>query len=209
MGKREIGKLSVFDLVISIMIAEIAVFVLEDANKPLSEGLLPIGVLVVLEIGIAYISLKNRKIREWFDGPPSIIIRNGRLNRTEMKKQKYNLDDLLLQLRQNNITNIADVEFAILETTGKLTVVEKNKQGHSGQTAAGQKETIAQAVRRLGMPLPLIMDGKVQENNLRKIGKNHEWLEKKIRERGAKRTEDVFFCSVDYNGELYVSLMDE
>ncbi len=100
MGKREIGKLTIFDLVISIMIAEIAVIVLEDTKRPLSEEILPIAVLMVLQIGIAWLTLKSRKMRLLFDGKPSILIEKGKLNRDEMKKQRYNLDDLLVQLRE-------------------------------------------------------------------------------------------------------------
>src|SRR5690606_34135927 len=99
MGKREIGKLSVFDLVISIMIAEIAVFVIDEPALPLMHGLLPMFTLVVIQVIIAYLSLKSQKVRTLFDGRPSFIIENGKLNRDEMSKQRYSLDDLLLQLR--------------------------------------------------------------------------------------------------------------
>ena len=128
MGKREIGKLSLFDLVISIMIAEIAVFVLEDAKKPLMVWILPMGTLVLIQVVIAYITLKSRTIRVLFDGKPSVLINKGMIDREEMKKHRYNLDDLMLQLRQNKIMNVADVEFAILEPSGKLSVVEKRQK---------------------------------------------------------------------------------
>lgn len=163
MGKREIGKLSLFDFVISIMIAEIAVFVLEDLHRPIINGILPMVVLVSIQIAIAYLSLKkNQKVRAWFGGDASLIIHNGRIDREEMKKkQRYNLDDLIGQLRQNKILNVSDVEFAILENTGKLTVIEKKK--HDEAPLAPDK------IRYEGLPLPLIMDGKVQDKkNLEK-----------------------------------------
>jgi uncharacterized membrane protein YcaP (DUF421 family) len=213
MGKREIGKLSVFDLVISIMIAEIAVVVLEDADKPLIEGLVPMATLVVIQILIAYITLKNQKIRLWFDGQPSIIIDKGKLNRTEMRKQRYSLDDLLLQLRENNITKVSDVEFAILETTGKLTVIEKSgsKQADTPD-AHSDSATISGAsiqenhakIRYGGLPLSLIMDGKVQDDNLEKIGKTRFWLKNEIQAKGVYDFKDIFFCSIDHNGKIFI-----
>lgn len=198
MGKREIGKLSVFDLVISIMIAEIAVFIIEDTEMPIMHGVLPMTILLLIQISIAFLSLKSQWIRDLFDGKPSFIIENGELNRKEMMKQRYTLDDLLLQLRENKVTNVADVEFAILETSGKLSVVEKNKEQ---ATQSGDGKFYYE-----GLPLPLIMDGKVQEQNLEKIGKTRFWLKNKIQERGASDLKDVFFCSIDHRGKLYINL---
>lgn len=206
MGKREVGKLSVFDLVISIMIAETAVFILEDIKKPILEGLIPMLTLVVVQIFIAYISLKSRKLRLLIDGEPSILIENGRINRDEMRKQKYNLDDLLLQIRQSKVKSLADVEFAILETTGKLTVMAKS-DGYSAEADADQESRRGEStkIRFEGLPILLIMDGKVQEENLVKIGENRFWLKKKIQEQGASDFKNVFFCSIDHNGKVFVN----
>ncbi|WP_248927368.1 DUF421 domain-containing protein [Paenibacillus hamazuiensis] len=199
MGKREIGKLSVFDLVISIMIAEIAVFVLEDLNKPMVEGILPMVTLMVVQLTIAYFSLKSQFVRRLFEGNPSYIIKNGQLNREEMKRHRYNLDDLLLQLRENRVMNVADVEFAILENSGKLTVVEKKDN-----VPAAEPEKPAAAIRYEGLPLPLIMDGKVQDQNLEKIGKTRFWLKRELETRGVKDFKEVFFCSIDHRGKLFL-----
>ena len=132
MGKREIGKLSMFDLVVSIMLAEIAAFVIEDTDKPLSHGIVPMVTVLVVQIGMAFLSLKSRRLRLMIDGKPTVLISKGTLHRDEMRKQRYNLDDLLLQLREQNIDSIGEVEFAILETTGKLTVIPMNNSS-SGQ----------------------------------------------------------------------------
>lgn len=197
MGKREIGKLSLFDLVISIMIAEIAVFVLEDMAKPLAEGIVPMVTLVVIQMFIAYVSLKNEKLRRIFEGRPAMVIQNGKLNREVMRRHRYNLDDLLLQLRQNKIVDVADVEFAILEPSGKLTVVEKDA---SSQPAAKQEVKI----RYEGLPLPLIMDGKVQDHNLEKLGKTRFWLKSELQDRGVQDFKDVFFCTIDHRGKWFI-----
>jgi uncharacterized membrane protein YcaP (DUF421 family) len=218
MGKREIGKLSVFDLVISIMIAEIAVFVIEDIKKPLLEGILPMVTLVGIQILIAYITLKSLWIRRAIDGVPSIIIDNGKIQRDEMKRQRYNLSDLMLQLRQNHITNVNDVAFAILETTGKLTVVKKKdfygsrsgQQDHPEQNLqweASEELVQQQAEHRIryeGLPLPLIMDGKVLDRNLEKIGRDRFWLKNQIQLKGAKDFKEIFFCTIDHRGRIFV-----
>ncbi|WNS43649.1 DUF421 domain-containing protein [Paenibacillus sp. MMS20-IR301] len=236
MGKREIGKLSVFDLTISIMIAEIAVFVIEDMERPIYDGFVPMATLVLIQVLVAQLSLKSRKLRLLVDGKPSILISGGKLHRGEMRKQRYNIDDLLMQLRGQNIDSPADVEFAILETSGQLTVIEKNKgvsssnqtgnssssaeqkeqnsssgDSSSGNSSGGKSGSSGDAVklpkhkiRYEGLPIPLIMDGKVQDGNLEMIGKNRFWLRTQIRQKGVSDFRDVFLCSVDHKGQLYI-----
>ncbi|MFC6649135.1 MULTISPECIES: YetF domain-containing protein [Paenibacillus] len=234
MGKREIGKLSVFDLTISIMIAEIAVFVIEDIERPIYDGVVPMATLVLIQVIVAQLSLKSRKLRLLVDGRPSILISDGKIHRGEMRRQRYNIDDLLLQLRGQNIVSPADVEFAILETSGQLTVIEKNQNvtssNQSGNSSSGaerkekngdsQQDSDDSAlsggdsasvklpkhkIRYEGLPIPLIMDGKVQDGNLEMIGKNRFWLRTQIRQKGVSDFRDVFLCSVDHKGELYIA----
>ncbi|MFF2910525.1 YetF domain-containing protein [Paenibacillus sp. NPDC057934] len=226
MGKREIGKLSVFDLTISIMIAEIAVFVIDDIKRPMYEGVVPMATLVLIQVLVAQLGLKSRGLRLFMDGKPSILISDGKLHRGEMRKQRYNIDDLLLQLRGQNIDNPADVEFAILEASGQLTIIEKNKNGSSSaQSASSSEEQSSEAgdssggnannsktvklpkdkIRYEGLPIPLIMDGKVQDTNLEMIGKTRFWLRQQIRQKGVSDFRDVFLCSVDHQGKIYVS----
>ncbi|WP_274362646.1 DUF421 domain-containing protein [Paenibacillus thermotolerans] len=220
MGKREIGKLSVFDIVISIMIAEMAVIVIEDRRRPLWEGILPIGMLAATQITIAYITLKSRFLRELFEGKPSIIITKGKLHLKEMRRQRYSLDDLLMQLREKNIRDVADVEFAVLETSGKLSVFTnesgKNENcGKSDEEAGGRSKEPASrtfldhegkpvTIRYEGLPLPLIMDGKVNEESLRKIGKTRFWLKNELQSRGIGDIKSVFLCTVDHRGKLFI-----
>ncbi|WP_440120014.1 YetF domain-containing protein [Paenibacillus sp. QZ-Y1] len=222
MGKREIGKLSMFDLVVSIMLAEMAAFVIEDTNKPLFHGIVPMLTLLIVQIFMAFLSLKSRKLRLMIDGKPTVLISKGTLHRDEMRKQRYNLDDLLLQLREQNIDSIGEVEFAILETTGKLTVFPKNLASSSGSSASGKdgatnsiqkarKERVDgfQNIKYEGLPLPLIMDGKVQDQNLELIEKTRFWLKNQIQGKGVLDFKDVFICSIDHNGKVFVSLKDE
>ncbi|MBJ6362955.1 DUF421 domain-containing protein [Paenibacillus sp. GCM10012307] len=200
MGKREIGKLTVFDLVISIMIAEIAVIVIEDTKRPLAEELLPIAVLMILQIGIAWMIMKSRKMRLLFDGKPSILIENGKLNRDEMKKQRYNFDDLLVQLREKDMVRLADVEFAILETSGKLSVIKKEQ----GQYLAKTDFQFPPNYRFEDLPVPLIMDGEVQEENLQKLNRSWFWLKNELKKHQVADTKSVFLCTIDHKGRLYV-----
>jgi uncharacterized membrane protein YcaP (DUF421 family) len=202
MGKREIGKLSVFDLVISIMITELAVILVEDANRPIWEGILPMLVLALTQILIAFITLKSRKLRLLFEGKPSYVIKEGKLDREEMRKQRYSLDDLLLQLREGRITNVNDVEFAILEPTGQLNVLTKKdyRTGLDKDAPSQKKPTI----RYAGLPIPLVMDGKVQEDNLERIGKTRFWLKRVLQERGCKDAKDIFLCTIDHRGRLFI-----
>lgn len=211
MGKREIGHLSIFDLVISVMIAETAVFAVEDVERPLYEGIVPMLILLIIQLAIAFLSLRFRKMRLWFDGKPSVLIRGGDINQKEMKKQRYNLDDLLMQLREQNIDSVADVEFAVLETSGKLSVMPKENESSSDNTtdAKGndkqERVTLNSKVKFEALPFPLILDGKVDDHNLKQIGKTRFWLKNQIQAEGIYDFKDVFFCSIDHKGRIYIN----
>ena len=127
MGKREIGRLSPFDLVVAIMIAELAVMPIEKRGLTLVEGLVPIIVLVVLEILMSIISLKNNFWRGLINGKPEVVIKDGQVRYNTMKKTRYNINDLLLQLREKDVFSIEEVKVALLETTGDLSVIKKGE----------------------------------------------------------------------------------
>ncbi|MBB6677642.1 DUF421 domain-containing protein [Cohnella lubricantis] len=206
MGKREIGKLSVFDMVISIMIAEIAVISIESTERSMWATVGPIVVLVAIQLAISYITLRNRKIRLWFDGHPSVLIREGQLNWREMRRQRYNLDDLLTQLRENKISNVKDIELAVLESNGKLSVIPKAGDRAESQSEGERpaKQEAAPRFRYEILPVALVMDGKVQDDGLEQIGKNRFWLMSELRERGIRSFDQVFYCSMDHKGQLYI-----
>ena len=188
MGKREIGELSILDLVVFLMIAEIAVIAIEDTESPLLNNFLPMATLTVLQIGFAVWALKNQHIRRILDGRASIIIENGQIREGEMKKQRYNFNDLLIQLREKDISNIEDVEFAILETSGKLSVIKKD-----------------QGVKSL--TLPLILDGIIQFDHLERSGKDLPWLQKEMEKRGYSSFEKISYCSFN-QGKFYIDEKD-
>jgi uncharacterized membrane protein YcaP (DUF421 family) len=195
MGKREIGKLSLFDLIVSLMIADISAIVLEDDNRPLLLGVVPIALLVLLQILFSYVMLKNRKMRNWMDGEPTVIVHKGKILDDAMARARYNVDDLLMQLREKNIADVRDVEFAILETTGKLSVFPKEK---------GRDR-----LRPFSMPVPVIIDGKVQEKELNQLGQNRFWLKRKIQEHGFKDFKEIFYASLDEYGRLYIDAKEQ
>lgn len=207
MGKREIGKLSVFDMVISIMIAEIAVISIESPDRSIWATVGPIVLLVIIQLLLAYISLKSHRIRTWFDGKPSVLIRSGRLNVGEMKKQRYNLDDLMTQLRENKLDSVADVELAVLESDGKLSVLPKDKPAAGSFNASETRPSEEDALSKIRfelLPITLIMDGKVMDENLEKLDKTRFWLKKELRAKGIRSFDEVFLCSIDHNGKLFV-----
>ncbi|RZT22209.1 MULTISPECIES: DUF421 domain-containing protein [Fictibacillus] len=194
MGKREIGKLSVIDFVVSIMIAELAVISIEDPKIPMVNSLVSIFVLLGIQLILAIISLKSRKMRELVDGKPSVIIKKGKVDEQEMRKQRYNFDDLLTQLRENNIRSLNEVEFGVLETTGKLSVIKKNEDTERSP---------------LQMILPLVLDGKVLEDNLEKVDKTAFWLRQELKKVGFKDVKSISFCTLNEDGSLYVDEKNE
>ncbi len=175
MGKREVGELGIIDLIVSVLIAELAAISIENYKDNIFLTFFPIILLVILQIVIAKVSLKSDKVRTILDGNSSMIIDNGKLNYKEMIKQRYNLEDLLTQLRARNVKCLDEVEYAILETSGKLSVFLKNAK-NSGS-----------------YPLPLILDGKIQEATMKHLKKKDTWL-KDLLQAKKVNLDDVFYA---------------
>lgn len=203
MGKREIGKLSVFDLIVSFMIADISAMAIEKKDEALVMWIVPIILLATLQIALSYISMKSKRIRDWVDGKPVMLIENGKIVDKNMRKSRYNLDDLFTQLREKNIPDVSDVEFAVLETTGKLSVFPRTEK------TPVYKEDLNTPLRPFRMPIAVIIDGKVQEEGLKKLGQNRFWLKAEIQKRGYKDFKEIFYASVDYEDRLYIDGKDE
>ncbi|PYZ94140.1 hypothetical protein CR194_00955 [Salipaludibacillus keqinensis] len=196
MGKREIGQLSIVDFVISLMIAELAVMTVENVQVPISHQLVPMFLLMTIQISLAYISLKSQELRKLIDGKPSVIIRQGKIDEKEMSKQRYNFDDLMLQLRQKDVQYMSDVEFAILEPSGDLSVIRKD----SDPAISGKPSFL---------PLPLILDGKIQRDHLNDIGQDERWLRAELRKLGYMEVKKISFCSLNRDQTLFVDLKDD
>ena len=154
MGKKEVGKLGIIDLIVSILIAELAAMSIEDNSSSILVSLVSIGVLVIIQVGLSFISLKNDKIGKLIDGSPKTIINKGKVNFKQMQKLRYKLDDLISQLREQGIKNIEDVNYAILENNGKLSVFTDNNI----------------------YPMPIILDGVIDINTLKNMNKDIDWV---------------------------------
>lgn len=175
MGKREIGELSIMDFIVSIFIAEMVAISIENYKQSIFVSLIPIIVLVIIQIVIAKVSLHNSYVRKVLDGEPSVIIERGIVNFKEMKKQRYNLDDLLTQLRINSIKSINEVDYAILETSGKLSIFKKDQDDLNNY------------------PLPLIVDSRVNKKVLKALNKNEDWLYKELVNKKVN-LDNIFYC---------------
>ena len=185
MGKREISQLEVIDLIVSILMAELIAISIENINDSIILTIVPIIALVILEVSLAKISLKYRKFNELLSGKPSLIINNGKICFRELIKNRYSLDDLLLELRQKEIKSIRDVEYAILEQNGKLSVFKYNKLR-----------------TKSSYPMPLVIDGNIEAKTLKNINKDNNWLINKLHSKGILLN-NVFYAFYK-NGKLYI-----
>lgn len=185
MGKKEVGELSIIDLIVTILIAELAAICIEKKETSIMASIVPITILVLIQVGISFISLKSESIRNFIDGKPSVIIKNGVVNFSVMTKLRYSLDDLLSQLREKGVKNIEEIDYAILENSGNLSIFKNTKD----------------------YPLPLILDGKVDYGVLDEIGKDEKWLNKLIKENNIK-IENIFYAFYTKN-KTYVIRKDE
>ncbi|MGF9963310.1 DUF421 domain-containing protein [Bacillus rhizoplanae] len=195
MGKREIGELSVLDLVVFIMLGEMAVIAIENMDKAMWHQLVPMVLIMIIQIALSFISLKSQRLRHVLEGEPAIIVREGKIDEKQMRKQRYNMDDLLMQLREQSIGDIRDVEYAILEPSGRLSVFEKQKSKKS------KNDTPLFSV-------PLIIDGEIQKKHLYMMEHTDMWLEDKLKKLGYRDIEDISYCSFQ-NGQFFVDLKDK
>ena len=184
MGKREVGELSVFDIVIYLVMSELLALSISNPKESVFKSLVPIFTLAFLQIIISVILLKSKKLRDIFDGKAVIIIHDGQINQKTMKKERYSIDDLMSQIRDKDLCSPEEVAFAILENNGNLSVLPKKKC-------------------KVRHPDPLISDGKINKEALIEIEKDEEWLKKELQKEGVNGIEEVFLCLWQKSG-MYV-----
>lgn len=190
MGKREIGQLGTTDLIVSILIAELVAISIENFNDTILNTVIPIAILVALEIVLAYFSIKSKFVRNFLDGKPAMIIESGRINYKEMVKARYSIDDLLFQLRQNSIKNIEEIEYALLEANGKLSIFPYN------------------SLRlKSAYPMALIIDGVIQNDTLMNIKKDKAWLLDHLQSKNLEFT-DIFYAFYKKNSIYLIKKSD-
>ncbi|SHE40938.1 Uncharacterized membrane protein YcaP, DUF421 family [Desulfofundulus australicus DSM 11792] len=198
MGKREIGQLSPFDFVVAIIVAELAAIPMESTAFPLWKGIIPLVTLGVLEVVLSYLALHSPFLRRLLDGEPQVVIRNGRIVKEELRRARYNLNDLLAQLREKGIFNVEDVEFGVLETSGRLSVLPKS------QKRPVTPEDLGLSTGYEGLPTILVMDGQVLRENLRVVGLDETWLKERLAAYGLK-PEQVFLVTLGTDGRLFIN----
>ena len=196
MGKREIGQLQPFELAISIMIADLASTPMADAGIPISNGIIPILALLVMHLTISILNIKSIKARQILCGKPSILIYRGRIDEKMLKKERFTVNELEERLRGNNVVNIGDVEYAILETSGQVTVIQKPEKKNVTAEDLGLKPEYE------GLAYDLVLDGKVMYENLKILKKDYDWLKKEVNKFGIK-PEQALIVTIDGKGNMF------
>ena len=196
MGKREIGQLQPFELAISIMIADLATIPMSSPGIPITNGIIPILGLLVMHLAISLINLKSVDMRKIICGKPSILIYRGKIQEDIMRKERFTVNELQERLRTNNVFNIGDVEYAILETSGQISIIPKpNKRNTT-------PEDFNIIPDYEGITYDLVVDGKIMKENLDKLSKDYNWLEKEIEKFGFK-PEDALIATIDGKGNFF------
>ena len=202
MGKRQVGELEPSELVLSLIIADLASVPMQDYGIPLLTGILPILALLAMTMILSVLTMKSVRFRALMCGRPSIVIRDGLVDQREMARNRLTIDELLEELRAKGYTDPATVKYAILETTGQLSVLPY----------ANQKPPTAQQLQvsaeESGLPLVVISDGRLLEHNLRALGRDRKWLDQRLEERGCSGLEAVFLLLVDQTGSIYLARKD-
>ncbi|MEG1874035.1 MAG: DUF421 domain-containing protein [Angelakisella sp.] len=176
MGKRQLGELQPTELVITILISNIATLPLENVETPLFLGLLPILTLVTCEVLISLVNLHFRKARRIFSGTPAVVISGGVIDQQKLHQLRYSVDDLVAQLRSQNVYDVGEVDFALVETTGKLSVYQK----FLNRPLCPDTLSLPDEPQKNSPPLVIISEGKINQDYLRLAGKTQQWLEQTV-----------------------------
>lgn len=196
MGKREIGQLQPFELAISIMIADLASTPMADAGIPITNGIIPILALLVMHLIISVVNIKSIKARAILCGKPAILIYRGRIDEKVLRKERFTVNELEERLRGSNVISIADVEYAILETNGQVTVIQKPEKKNV------TVEDLDLQPRYEGITYDLVLDGKVMYENLKKLSKDYDWLKREVSKFKIK-PEDALIVTIDGKGKIF------
>lgn len=187
MGKRQLGELQPSELVVAIMISDLASVPMQDIDIPLLTGIIPVITLIMAEVLLSFIALKSKWARKVISGEPSIIIYNGKIIEKELRKLRFNLDDLISELRFNGSADIRDVEVAVVETSGKLSIIQKQN------ASAGEN-----------VPFMVISDGSINEEEVKRSGRTISSIKKELEKQGIKSIKKVFIASISDDGSMFV-----
>ncbi|MBX6377356.1 MAG: DUF421 domain-containing protein [Clostridia bacterium] len=198
MGKQQISQLTYFDYIVGITIGDIAGFMSIELRESLPIGLTALVVWTALPIAMSYVSLKSTSARKLLEGEPSVVIKNGKVQEKALAKARYSIDDLMVQLRDRGVFNLADVAYAILEPNGALTVLRKSEK------EAVTPQQLGLTVPAAGMPTVVIEDGQIRYGALQQAGYTAAWLLGELEKQGVRKVQDVVVAQVDASGKLYV-----
>ena len=196
MGKREIGQLQPFELAIAIMIADLASVPMSEVGIPIINGIIPILSLLVMHLIISFINLKSIKMRQLICGKPSILIYRGKINEKVLIKEGFTINELQERLRANNINNLADVEYAILETSGQVSIIQKPNK----RTTIPEDFNIMPEYE--GISYDLVVDGKIMNDNLKILNKTYGWLKKEVNKFNIG-PEEALLVTVNAKGDIF------
>lgn len=197
MGKREIGQLQPYELAITLIISELVTLPMEDNAVPLLNGIIPVFTITLAQLLLSYLTTKSQWLQDFISGKYTIIVENGKMIQKNMKKQKYNITELLEQLRMSGVSKVEDVQYAILETSGQLSVILKAPK----QPVTAEQMLVMTEYE--GLPVNIILDGKLVEENLSSANITVSDVEKRLLE-DELNISDVFYASINAKGEYYI-----
>lgn len=199
MGKRQIAELQPYEFVITIMISDLAALPMQDIRLPLILGVIPIITLLLLKNLLSQLQLKSQTARKLIDGEPTILINKSKIVYNAIKRQQLNIDELMEQLRLEGYFDLSEIQYAILENNGELSILPSSNSNLNSQNSS------------LGNNLPkiLISDGKINKNSLTSIGKDKQWIENVLKNHNITNIKDVLIAMYDTNGKFQYQLFDE
>jgi uncharacterized membrane protein YcaP (DUF421 family) len=203
LGKREISQLTFFDYITGISMGSIAAKLSTDISTPAPQLWLALLVWVCLAILFEWIALKNRRLAKVLDGEPTILVHNGKILEKNMKATRFRLTDLMEQLRQKDVFEMSDVEFALLETDGKVSVLKKSQ----AQPITPASLNLPTSYR--GVSTELIVDGEILYQNLEQLDLSVQWLDEELNKKGISDHREVVYASLDTQGNLYIDKFDD
>lgn len=202
-GKRQIGELEPIELVLTMLLSDLASVPMQDFGIPLVNGVIPIVTLLAMSMLLSCVSLRNVRFRTLICGKPAIIIRNGRLQQDAMRHNRLTLDELFEELRTQGVTDISDVKYAVLETGGQLSVLLRT----AAQPATPEQMRL-DFEDDVFLPTVIINDGRLLRGNLRQTGHDEAWLQAQLSENGVDAPSQVFLLSIDERGEIICIVKD-
>ena len=202
MGKRQLGEMEISEFIVAALIADLAATPLQDIGIPLLNGLVPIIIMFCFEIIIAGLNMRSVKLRKLTYGRPEIIIRDGRIIREAMHKNRFTLDELMQELRAQGLTDTAQVEYAVLETNGQLSLILMPESQPATASMLGIRPADT------GYAHIIINDGRILDKNLSLLGRDRRWLDNELKRRSIKNADDVYILTLSETGSVFCQVKE-